>query len=600
MKKIYLAVFLACSIGGAVHAQISEGGLPWSMSTQREVFSAQQVSKLTLAEPDYDKLAKEDEEDGKVGGKFYRAATLIAMDADLNNSGTWTYLANGYKVWRLTVGTPGAKAVNFYLDKFNLPEGVKLYVVNKNGKQVLGAFTSANNNKFNNFAIQEVQGNEATLEMNIAPSVNVADIQFHIDKSGAFYRGVELVNEIYGDDGKDALGAKPTDFNDASPCHINANCPQGDGDAFMKAKEATMRILIINGPNAGFCSGTLINNTGNSEGAGNCKPYILLASHCDGENGRSDAHFSQWMFSFRYMYTTCEGTTRATYLERTGASFRSRSKYPSFSPNGAVADFLLLELNNTPPNYTYLAGWNRNSNIHNNEDYNLFIGFHQPAGDAKKLSRSSIIYPDGTFNQTFQSNTHWRTNFTVGGTEGGSSGSGLFDKDGLLIGDLSGGPDGIGSCAPMGTLALYSKLSYTWDNSYDQAEFPGAQSRLKDWLDPVGSGATTLGPTKYNCTDMPTVGINELQSKLDGAVSIYPNPVTSNGQLTAALNLENQTDLYVSFYNVVGAKQADFVLNNVQSGRFSFDLKSFANGVYLMKVTTKDNVSITRRVVIAK
>jgi lysyl endopeptidase len=599
MKKIYLAVFLACSIGGAVRAQQSEGGLPWSQSL-KDNLAVQQVSKLLLAEPDYDRLAKEDEEDGKKGGKIYRAAVLTPTDISLN-SGTWTYLDNGKKVWRLQVETPGAKAVNFYWDKFNLPEGVKLYLTNGNGKQILGAYTSANNNKFNNFAVEEIQGNVAVLEMDIEASANVKDISFHINKSGAFYRGVNLIDRRYATD--EETGAKPTNFGDASECHVNANCPEGD--AYMKSKNATVRVVIPIGENGiGFCSGTLLNNTANAAG-GACKPYILLASHCDDANGRNDEHFAQWLFTFNYMYVNCAGAPPATFVARTGAKFRARSKYPSFpalSDKSAVADFLLVEMSETPPvaQNPYLAGWNRNPNIYQDEDYNVYIGFHHPAGDAKKLSRSGSVQNDGTFNQTFEANTHWRTNFTVGGSEGGSSGSGLFDKDGLLIGDLSGGPDGIGSCAPMNSLALYSKLSYAWDNTFDQSgEFAGAQSRLRDWLDPVNSGMTSLPATKFDCTDMPTVGVNELQKQLEGSVNVFPNPASS-GVIKASLNLADISDLNVSFYNVVGAKQGDFQLNGVKSGTYTFDLKNCANGVYLMKITTKDNVSITKRVVISR
>src|SRR4051812_910446 len=123
MKKIYLAVFLACSMGGAVQAQISEGGLPWSMGMSKET-SIIGSNKVSLQQPDYTALKKQDLEDGINGSaKPYRVASLVPADINLSNSGTWTYLENGDKIWNLSIEIKDAEAINFYYDQFNLPVG---------------------------------------------------------------------------------------------------------------------------------------------------------------------------------------------------------------------------------------------------------------------------------------------------------------------------------------------------------------------------------------------------------------------------------------------------------------------------------------------
>src|SRR5690606_33797474 len=131
-----------------------------------------------------------------------------------------------------------------------------------------------------------------------------------------------------------------------------------------------------------------------------------------------------------------------------------------------------------------LAGWNRsNIVLEDPQTYNFFIGFHHPAGDIKKVSAGVSVRGNGTFNQTQVPGTHYYAAFRTGGSEGGSSGSGLFDVNGLLIGDLSGGTDVSGTCgAGYGTAGLYSKLSYAWENAFDQTAFPahaGPASRLR-------------------------------------------------------------------------------------------------------------------------
>lgn len=596
MKKIYLAVFLACTLGGAAHAQISEGGIPWSMSLQNEAIKSQKVARVELPAPDYDRYRKEDEQDALNGtAKPYRVEARVYCNIDINNSGTWYYLEDGRKIWRVSVEIPEATALDFFYDKFTLPEGVRYFLSNDNRHQLLGAYTQSNNNEFNSFTNEQVEGNVAHLEMNVPAGMDISKINFHIHRIGAGYRGYEDLAKLYGA-AKNKLVERPTD---ASPCHVNANCPEGDGEAWRKAKQSTVRININD---AGWCSGSLINSTGNATG-GTCKPYLLTASHCDSGNEHNDEGFINWKFNFNYLSTDCEGSSIYPIQTRNGAYFRARSYYPTFPTpdNSLVADFLLLELRDAPlpASDAYLIGWNRATSFADElEDYR-FIGFHHPAGDRKKLSRSNYV-THGTFNQTVVSGTHWVTSFSVGGTEGGSSGSGLFDKDGYLIGDLSGGPEGTGACAPMGIVGDYSKFNYAWENTYDQTAFPdfaGSQSRLKDWLDPSGLNPMTLGATKYDCSDMPS-DIKDVERELKSNILVYPVP-SIDGILTVKSNFTQPRDILINVYDINGALKAAYTKTAVVSQEMVLDLSGFANGTYLISVEN-DGARASHKVVIAK
>lgn len=88
-------------------------------------------------------------------------------------------------------------------------------------------------------------------------------------------------------------------------------------------------------------------------------------------------------------------------------------------------------------------------------------------------------------------------------TEGGSSGSPLFNSKGLIIGTLSGGSS---SCELPEGLNLYGKLYYHW-NKYSDND----TARMDVWLDPLGMGVTSLqGMTQ----DGKTIG-NEYESPTD-------------------------------------------------------------------------------------
>jgi lysyl endopeptidase len=597
MKKIYLAVFLACSLGGAVHAQRSEGGIPWSMSVKSEAIAAQTVPGVRLAPPAYEALAKQDNEDAINGvAKPFRVAKLVGSDIDINKSGSFAYLSDGRKIWRVSIYVPEAQALDLFYDKFQLPQGVRLFASNDNGRQIIGAYTYKNNADNGLFTNEPVQGNKINLEMDIDAGVELSSIKMHIDRVGVYYRGVEDL-KVYASDA-DPVEAKPT----LSECHVNAIC--APGSTYPVQMEATAKIFVLSTDGSqGFCSGSLINNT-----SGNCAPLFLTASHCDGDNSFTDDHYSQWKFRFRFETTGCDNTTVRTDGDMiTGATFKARSFYPSFPSGGTgfsskmVGDFLLLQLSSMP-SYANLAGWNRLADIYDIDlypDYDFYIGFHHPRGEVKKLLVGYAIDPTGDFNQTQVNNTHWKITAAIGGMEPGSSGSPLFDKSGLIIGDLSGGTETSGNCAPISFNSLYSKMNYAWNNDFDNTKPDyGAKYRLKDHLDPTNSGLLRLGAVNSSCQPVGTpVGIKDLQRELDNAISIYPNP--SSGNVNLKVNLNKPTDLKVEVYNILGAKQGEYSINQARSGDFSINMSTFSNGIYLLKIVAND-VKVDRKVVLSR
>lgn len=169
--------------------------------------------------------------------------------------------------------------------------------------------------------------------------------------------------------------------------------------------------------------------------------------------------------------------------------------------------------------------------------------------------------------------THWRvtwaqTQTNWGVTEGGSSGSPLFNPDGLIVGQLTGGT---ASCNHATSPDYYGKFSYSWDQSDTLPEH-----QLKPWLDPINMGVLALE------------GITDIAEKETAAASltIFPNP--GNGLVFIKLNKQNNTSVEIQVMDIAGRlvyQQSE----NASYDKFAeLDLRHLEHGVYFVKVNQEN------------
>jgi len=152
-KPLFLLLWLlfACHIS---NAQVSRGGRPYSYSAALAgKITTQTIPSLSLA-----KLRQEDEQREKQGLPL-RVGIIFPTDYSPNNTGTWSTLSNGDRVWRLKIDVQGALATSLYYNNFHLPEGASLYVYNEDRSQLIGSYTSANNQEGGLFATEILKGN---------------------------------------------------------------------------------------------------------------------------------------------------------------------------------------------------------------------------------------------------------------------------------------------------------------------------------------------------------------------------------------------------------------------------------------------------------
>ncbi len=396
-KAILFSIFLCC-ICTSIKAQISLPGTPYSFKNQS--LQSEKIPTIQTAPIDLQKLAKEDAAD-EADNLPPRFGHIFDVQYTLQNSGKWTTLQNGDRLWRLQIHCPDARSINLTYRDFYLPKGGKFHLYNPSKSKVLGTFTSHNNHKSRLFATNLIEDEQVVLEYYEPAAVKG---QGTIDISRIVH-GYRFIRSPQSDSEK-------TGFGCSAPCNVNINCSEGND--WQDQKRAVARIAMINS----LCSGALVNNQ-TQDGT----PYFLTANHCTG--GFSAAQMNQFIFLFNYESPDCSNTNGSVNQSVTGATLRANLDV------NIGSDFALLELNQVPPlDYqVYYAGWNNSSNPPSSA-----VGIHHPDGDIKKIcieNQPLIMYP---FSDHFWQVDDW----DAGITAVGSSGSPIFDSNKYIVGQFMG------------------------------------------------------------------------------------------------------------------------------------------------------------------
>ncbi|MDD3739937.1 MAG: choice-of-anchor J domain-containing protein [Bacteroidales bacterium] len=459
-KLLIVSLFINSSIG-ILYGQINTGILPDSFNDK---LAEDHIDHIYVNPPSMELIIAEDTQDEK-NGTMYKIARLIPVELNISNSGTWDKTSDGKDIWRLKISSDGAKSCAIHFDEFSLPAGSQLFIYNFDRSVILGPYTNLDNEDGGSYAIGILYGNEIIIEYTAPKSKSLNnDIEIvlpnlEISKYSYIYRGEDLY---------DYRNLKSTGYGASDDCQVNVNCSEGNN--WRTQQKGVARIYVVDGWSAGYCTGSLVNNTNNDQ-----TPYFLTADHCGGEVSTSD--FGQWIFRFNYESPGCTAITQPTGNNVTGCTKKARA------PLDGGSDFLLLQLNTTSTNLKSIGavynGWRNNLSASSSG-----VSIHHPSGDIKKISTYTSALSSSTYNgqdETGATNAHWRvywaeTDNGHGVTEGGSSGSPIFDNNGLIIGTLSGGSS---TCDNTNYPDLYGKFSYHWiSNGSTNAD------RLQPWLDP--------------------------------------------------------------------------------------------------------------------
>ncbi len=436
------------------------------------------------------------------------------------HKGLWVQTVKGQNIWRLKIKVENARQLNIYFTGFRLLPDDLLFIYTPRGQKTQSAITADNDGPY--LATEIVEDNELMLELDRQSGRQV--LPFKIVEIGV----IEPENE--------------RDFGGAGPCEIPVNCSESRN--FRQQKNGVARILVKEGSGLFWCTGSLINNA-YYDG----KEYFLTANHCGENAGQAD--YSNWLFYFNFESPDCSRPSSPPEIHSL-----SGAKLLASAPNSTSSgsDFKLLLLNKAiPQSYSpYFNGWDKSGNISNSG-----VTIHHPEGDIKMISTySTSLIPTRYYGS--ESNTagyYWKVQWAKtenghGVTEGGSSGSPLFNSNGLIIGALTGGE---ASCEKSSSPDYYGRFSISW-----HPQGSDSTGQLDYWLNPSNSKIPDVlsgydpyaGKVSVNfsatLTDLPAGGRTHFLNLCAGNITAYHwtfeggNPETSNDKIPPDVRYNSQ------------------------------------------------------------
>ncbi len=391
----------------------------------------------------------------KAGPQPYRFALPVPLTAAISpdNAGEWQTLADGSANWRLRIRSAGATSLNFGFTRYHLPAGATLYLQTADGRERRGPYNDSHN-QLGQLWTPVLRAEEALIELHL-PAGSRPQLSLLLGVVNHGFRGFGA---------KDGVSAK------SGSCNIDVVC--SDGDGWGNEIRSVARYTIAG---ALLCTGQMVNNT-----AQDFTPYFLTANHCVS----TAAEAPTTVFYWNYQTSRCGGAPDGS-LEQT----QSGALYMAGSAGMTVAgpDFSLLRLLAAPdPSYkVYYSGWDRRDLAPVG-----VVGIHHPNGDEKRISKDfdqTYIAAYGELPDSSLSGlqpTHLMIqSWDRGVTEGGSSGSGIWNFQHRLVGQLSGGSS---SCDAPKDPDWYGRMYQNF--SYLNTPL----TSLSFWLDPTSSGVETL------------------------------------------------------------------------------------------------------------
>ncbi len=440
-------------------------------------------------------LAKEDKT-RESSALPYRFAIPLASSTNFTKNGGWETRGDT-AIWRMKVTSKNAQSFNFGLKNVFFPKGTKLFFYDENYSIVLGPYTEKDNKSHGELWTPVIESDNVTIEINVPVKMR-SYLKFEIVQINQGYRGI-----------------KSTQIAKSGSCNIDVVCPEGD--AWRDEIRSVARYSI---DGSFLCTGSIINNA-----RGDFKPYFLSAGHC-GVDNTNDASL---VFYWNYETTICQGNPNGQLNQfSNGSTFRAASS----SSNDVIdSDFVITELDDLPDSAfdVYWAGWDNSGPAPSSA-----VGIHHPAGDEKRISieNDPLTITSYGGNTENADSTHLRIgSWDSGTTEGGSSGSGIWNSAHHLVGTLSGGS---ASCIDPTESDWYGRFSVHWEGN------GSADGQVKAWLDPDNTGITTVDG--INICDTPTVTITSSPATAQIGQQIEFSATTSGGAGTYTYTWDFNSD----------------------------------------------------------
>lgn len=540
-------------------------GTAWSLPPAPPGLSegARAAQPLAVHHPlgalDVDALAAEDALNQALG-EPPRFAVPHSTRLQPQHAGQWLEI-DGYSIWRYRVRAENAASLNFGFSRYQLPAGAALYFYSADGAIVAGPYGDRHNAAHGEFWSPIIAASDVVIELAVPVELQ-AQVQLELASVNQGYRGFGTALKGYSQDPApiasqaktgEACAGDGTDGGGSrsGSCNTDVAC-LGEDDPWQDQRHSTG---AYSRGGAWACSGSLINNTANDR-----RMLFITATHC---GVASPSAAASMVVYWDYEWPTCRrpGAAGGTATNPPdpnkashGATFLAATQSPWSCTTGSpqCSDVALVEVApaNNPDVQHFWNGWDRSnpaafpcpgSSDPDSTD-GLCASIHHPGVHERRITFSNTNLVTG--NISAAQGVHWRINwhlnppelpnFPPGGalpvsvTEGGSSGSVLYNADRRLIGVLSGGSAACGASNSQ-QYDLYGKIAHAWEG------YGTPTTRIRDYLDPLGTGAMTwdgLGDSAFVMAVEPAAlavcasqGSVDLQVGLEAVEAGFSGPV---------------------------------------------------------------------------
>lgn len=518
------------------------------------LFALLTITSLRAEESDWLIFPSAYPEQSMCKGRPMYFANPHETDITPQNSGYYEAMSNGMTLWRVGIASESAVNMNVILEQVSLlpEEIIKIYAPSR--PEDAQEVTMMNLSADGVVQSQIVKGDSLIVEYwgraDCVPQLKITRVNC----------GFIDVDKKTTSGGANKVG----NVGDSSSCEVDVTCY----DMYNDVKQSICR-LIIDGCSYG--TGVLINNTSNDG-----TPYVVTAAHV-----LLSKTIKTCTADFNFEKPLC----KENITNRDGEHLVSTVELVAYSE---VHDMAVLKLGKKPDDgmMPYWAGWELSLSHEG-----IVHCIHHPKGDVRKVSQGKgVKAATYAMDQTnsglpFVEDNHWLVGeWTMGASEAGSSGSGLFNNDMYLIGFLSGGSS---TCS-----RPYSDYFWRLENCWNIAD---TLSSIKSLLDPKGTNVTRCDGAYHYDTDKheqyfniaiadPVVGNNN--TKYSGYLAGH------NGVRTTAIAERYDVGKTIEIKGIYITPRK--VMTTMAS---SFDIKVWADdngmpGAELYKKSAVDNATI--------
>ncbi|MGI8906692.1 MAG: trypsin-like peptidase domain-containing protein [Candidatus Sumerlaeaceae bacterium] len=407
----------------------------------------------------------------------------LSTKAQTTSSGVATLLANGQIAFNSRIETPGARGTRLHFTGFSLAAGAEMYIYSDDG-EVFGPYSNTG----------PLQSGEFWSNTLAAEHCNV-ELRFPADATEDLIHASQftIAHVIYLVTNGAAVTKAADNSDKMLSCIEDATCyGAGTLAEIENLRKAVGFMLFSSGGGSFICTGGLVNTAPST-----LAPYFLTANHCISSATSAASLEVTW----RFKTSSCD----SGFTDWASTSGFPRSLGATLLSHDSTTDFSFLRLAENPPGGSYMLGWNSSAIGPGTTVYRI----SHPQGSQQALSVGSTINPGNTCASVSPNNFLYASG-SIGGIDGGSSGSPVVNSAMQIVGQL------YGQCGPPDCSTCSSSCNVV------DGRFSSTYSSISSWLNPVVPG---------NGPDLISTGASlvPLSGKLTGYVT-----VKNNGNLISA------------------------------------------------------------------